>query len=134
MEYGFPRSEAVAVLKEVRRFVEGSGLQIGMPLEVRVTAADDIPLSMASGRESCFVAVHVFQGEEYDRYFRAVESIMNAVDGRPHWGKLHYQAAATLAPRYLQWDRFQSVRRRFDPEGRFVNAYTDRVLGPVEHD
>ena len=35
-------------------------------------------------------------------------------------------------PRYPDWERFQAVRRRFDPEGRFANDYTDRVLGPVE--
>jgi len=131
MEYGFPRSEAVPVLREVRRFVETSGLHIGMPLEVRVAAADDIPLSMASGRASCFVAVHVFQGQQYDQYFRGIESIMNSVGGRPHWGKLHYQTAATLAPRYPQWREFQEVRARLDPEGRFANSYLDRVLGPV---
>jgi L-gulonolactone oxidase len=129
MEYGFPRSEAVEVLRAVRAFVEGSDLHIGMPLEVRVTAADDIALSMAEGRASCFVAVHVFQGQPYDRYFGGIESIMNAVAGRPHWGKLHHQTAATLAPRYPKWDAFQAVRHRFDPEGRFANAYTDRVLG-----
>ena len=33
---------------------------------------------------------------------------MDDYDGRPHWGKLHGQRAATLAPRYPQWD---DVRR-----------------------
>ena len=42
---------------------------------------------------------------------------------------MHYQTAATLAPKYPQWERFQSVRRRLDPEGRFSNAYLERVLG-----
>ena len=56
---------------------------------------------------------------------------MDEYGGRPHWGKRHYQSAHTLAPRYPDWERFQSVRRRFDPEGRFANDYTDRVLGPV---
>ena len=56
---------------------------------------------------------------------------MNELDGRPHWGKVHYQTAATLAARYPEWDRFQAVRRKLDPEGRFANAYLDRVLGPA---
>ena len=54
---------------------------------------------------------------------------MNDYDGRPHWGKLHHQTAATLAPRYPEWDAFQAVRARLDPDGRFRNAYLDRVLG-----
>ncbi len=62
-------------------------------------------------------------------YFEAVEQIMDSLDGRPHWGKRHFQTAATLRPRYPEWDRFQAVRARLDPEGRFANAWTDRVLG-----
>jgi L-gulonolactone oxidase len=98
---------------------------------VRFAAADDALLSTAAGRESCYVAVHVYRGMEYETYFRAVERIMDDYDGRPHWGKRHYQTAATLAPRYPEWDRFQAVRARLDPNGLFVNDYTERVLGPI---
>jgi FAD/FMN-containing dehydrogenase len=56
---------------------------------------------------------------------------MQPLGGRPHWGKLHYRTAETLAPVYPDWSKFQAVRRRTDPEGRFSNAYLDRVLGPV---
>jgi L-gulonolactone oxidase len=73
----------------------------------------------------------VYEGTQYQQYFEAVEDIMDDYGGRPHWGKLHFQTAETLAPRYPEWDRFQAVRARLDPEGRFTNAYLDRVLGPV---
>ena len=33
---------------------------------------------------------------EFETYFRAVERIMDDYGGRPHWGKRHYQTAATL--------------------------------------
>jgi L-gulonolactone oxidase len=56
---------------------------------------------------------------------------MNAHEGRPHWGKLHFQTAATLRSRYPLWDRFIAVRDRLDPNGVFGNAYLDRVLGPA---
>jgi FAD/FMN-containing dehydrogenase len=68
---------------------------------------------------------------EYESYFRGVEAIMNDYGGRPHWGKRHYQSAATLAARYPEWERFAEIRARLDPEGRFENDYTRRVLGPV---
>jgi L-gulono-1,4-lactone dehydrogenase len=129
MEYGFPRADAVAVIGEVRRFLTDGAMDIGFPIEVRVTAADDIPLSMASGRASCFIACHVFKGQPYEEYFRGIEGIMRAVGGRPHWGKLHFQDADSLAGLYPQWEQFQAVRRRLDPDGRFANAYTDRVFG-----
>ena len=62
-------------------------------------------------------------------YFEGVERIMDDYSGRPHWGKLHFQSVATLAGRYAQWDRFQAIRDRVDPERRFSNAYLERVLG-----
>jgi L-gulonolactone oxidase len=68
----------------------------------------------------------------WEPYFRAVEVIADAHGGRPHWGKRHFQTAATLAPRYPGWERFAAVRERLDPDGVFANAYTDRVLGPID--
>ncbi|HMC42116.1 MAG TPA: D-arabinono-1,4-lactone oxidase [Acidimicrobiales bacterium] len=131
MEYSLPRDQAVTAVERLRRFVEDSGLLISFPVEVRFTAADDIPLSTAYGGQRCYIAVHVYRGMQHEQYFRGVERIMWELGGRPHWGKLHYQSADTLDARYPEWDRFQAVRRRLDPEGRFANAYTDRVLGPV---
>ena len=75
--------------------------------------------------------MHQYHGMEFETYFRGVEAIMDAHGGRPHWGKRHFQTAETLRPRYPGWDAFSSVRARLDPEGRFANVYTDRVLGRV---
>ena len=73
----------------------------------------------------------MYEGMECEPYFRAVEAIMDELGGRPHWGKRHFQTAATLRARYPRWDRFQAVRARLDPNGVFANDWTDRVLGPV---
>jgi L-gulonolactone oxidase len=129
MEYAIPREATVEALRRLRSYVDSSGLPIVFPIEVRFLAGDDIPLSTASGRESCYIAVHVYQGMLYQQYFEAVEAIMEDYDGRPHWGKLHFQTAERLAPRYPQWERFLQARRRIDGDGRFSNAYLDRVLG-----
>jgi len=129
MEYELPREACSEALTRIRRFVDDEGLLLSFPVEVRFTAADDIPLSTGYGRANAYIAVHVFEGTEYDAYFRGVERIMDDYGGRPHWGKLHFQSAETLAPRYPEWDRFQAVRRRLDPEGRFANAYTRRLFG-----
>jgi L-gulonolactone oxidase len=71
----------------------------------------------------------VHAGAGYEDYFRGVEAIMDRFAGRPHWGKLHFQTSATLAPRYPEFDRFRAVRDRLDPDRRFANEYLDRVLG-----
>lgn len=131
MEYAIPRSTVVEALRRVRAHVGQLGMQISFPVEVRFVAADDIPLSTAYGRDSAYVAVHVYRGTPYDDYFRGVERIMDDYGGRPHWGKLHFQTASSLAPRYPRWDQFQQVRTRLDPGGVFTTAYVERVLGPV---
>jgi len=132
MEYAIPRERTPEAVRRVMELVPARGLAVPFPIEVRTVACDDAPISTAVGRESGFVAVHMFEGMPHEPYFRAVEEIMDELDGRPHWGKRHYQTAATLRERYPQWDRFQTIRARLDPHGRFANAYTDRVLGPVD--
>lgn len=129
MEYSVPRAAFADVFERLRRLVDRIGTPVTVPVEIRWTAGDDIPLSHASGRDSAYVAVHMYRGVPYDQYFQGVETIMSAHEGRPHWGKLHFQSAETLAPRYPRWDEFQAVRARTDPAGTFRNPYTDRVLG-----
>lgn len=128
MEYAIPRARAPEAIRAVRRLVEERGFRVSFPLEVRFVAPDDAFLSPANGRETCYVAVHIYKGMQWAPYFRAVEEIMDALEGRPHWGKRHFQTSETLRPRYPDWDRFSRVRARLDPEGRFANDYVRRVL------
>ncbi|MBJ7472535.1 MAG: FAD-binding protein [Solirubrobacteraceae bacterium] len=130
MEYAIPRAQVGAALREVLALIEDQRIGVTFPIEVRATAADDAPLSTASGRDTAYIAVHQFVPMPYEAYFRAVEAIMDRHDGRPHWGKRHFQTAATLAPRYPEWDAFQAARRELDPHGLFTNDYVRRVLGP----
>lgn len=129
MEYAVPLEATMDALREVRAWIDSTGTPTMFPVEVRAVAADDIPLSPATGRATGYIAVHVYRGLPWERYFRAVEAIMSAHGGRPHWGKLHFRTAEDLAPAYPEWDAFQELRRANDPEGVFANAYTDRVFG-----
>jgi FAD-linked oxidoreductase len=131
MEYAVPRAAGPEALRRVLEVIELRGFAVPFPIEFRVVAPDDAYLSTAFERETAYIAVHMFRGMAWEPYFRAVEAIMDDYEGRPHWGKRHFQAAATLAPRYPEWDRFQAVRARLDPEGIFENDYAKRVLGPV---
>jgi L-gulono-1,4-lactone dehydrogenase len=130
MEYALPRAAGREALERVMALIERHRLPISFPIEFRFVAADDAFLSPAAGRDTAYIAVHVYRPMEHETYFRAVESIMREYDGRPHWGKRHYRTAADLAPAYPDWDRFQAVRERLDPRRRFRNDYVDRVLGP----
>jgi FAD-linked oxidoreductase len=129
MEYAIPRERAAEALERVLAMIERRRLPVGFPIELRVVAPDDALLSTAHDRATAYIAVHQYVGMEFETYFRAVEAIMDDYGGRPHWGKRHYQTAATLRPRYPGWDTFAEVRERFDPERRFENDYLRRVLG-----
>ncbi|HEX5910863.1 MAG TPA: D-arabinono-1,4-lactone oxidase [Thermoleophilaceae bacterium] len=129
MEYAIPREHGPEALRRVLETIQRRRLPIAFPIEMRVVRGDDAPLSTAHGRDSVYIAVHQFRGQEFETYFRAVEAIMDSYGGRPHWGKRHYQSAATLRDRYPQWDAWQEARDELDPGRTFTNDYTRRVLG-----
>jgi FAD-linked oxidoreductase len=129
MEYAIPREAVPEALRDVRALIERRGWRISFPIEVRSAAADENWLSTAYGRESGYIAVHRYFRENPEEYFRAVEQIMMAHDGRPHWGKLHYRDAASLRTAYPRFDDFLDVRDRLDPLRVFSNPYLSRVLG-----
>ncbi|WP_448315855.1 D-arabinono-1,4-lactone oxidase [Streptomyces sp. CO7] len=129
MEYALPRASMVDALRELRSAVDRSGLRVSFPVEVRTAPADDITLSTASGRDSAYIAVHMFQGTPYQAYFTLAERIFTAYEGRPHWGKVHTRDAGHLAGVYPRFGEFLELRNRLDPERRFQNDYLRRVLG-----
>jgi FAD-linked oxidoreductase len=131
MEYAVPRADAPAVLAELHRVLEAGDWRAAFPVEVRVAAADDIPLSTASGRETAYIAAHVPAGTAPGAWFDALESIAGEVAGRPHWGKLHGLDAEVLRGRYPRFGEFTALRDRLDPAGQFANSHLERVLGPV---
>lgn len=129
MEYAIPRAHGAEAVRRVFDLVERRRLPVLFPIEVRFGAPDDAFLSPGTGRDSCYVAVHVYRGMEFETYFRGVEAVMREYGGRPHWGKRHYRSAAELSGLYPEWDRFAAVRDGLDPGRVFANDYVDRVLG-----
>ncbi|MDW8806832.1 D-arabinono-1,4-lactone oxidase [Streptomyces scabiei] len=129
MEFAVPREALVDTLRELKAMVDRSKLRVSFPVEVRTAPADDITLSTASGRESAYVAVHMFKGTPYQAYFTAAERIFTAHEGRPHWGKVHTRDTDYFAKVYPRFGEFTALRDRLDPERRFQNDYLRRVLG-----
>jgi L-gulono-1,4-lactone dehydrogenase len=129
MEYGLPRAALPEAFAGLRRVIDGLPFAVAFPVEVRFTAADDIWLSHGYGRDNCYIAIHQYVGMPYEAYFRGFERICTDLGGRPHWGKMHYRDAGSLAPAYPRFDDFLAVRERTDPARVFANAYTRQVLG-----
>jgi FAD-linked oxidoreductase len=129
MEYAIPQDQVPEVLREIDALVERRGWSISFPIEVRAAAADDLWMSTASGRATGYIAVHRYFKEDPTEYFAAVEEIMRAHEGRPHWGKMNTRAAEDLAPAYPHFADFVALRDRLDPDRVFANDYLDRILG-----
>lgn len=130
MEYGVPREHGPEAVRRVIEWVRRNEYPVFFPIEMRVAAGDDALLSPSHERDTAYIAVHQYRGMEWRPYFEAVEAIMNEYEGRPHWGKRHFQTAATLATRYPAWEEFQRARDDLDPGRTFSNEYAERVLGP----
>ena len=128
MEYAIPRERAAEAVRGAREILER--YPVSFPIELRFVAADDALLSPAHGRDSAYVAVHLFEGMAWEAPFREVEALMSGFGGRPHWGKWSFLTADELAPRYPEWDAFQAARAELDPDGRFENDWVRGTLGP----
>jgi L-gulonolactone oxidase len=129
MEYAVPRESGPEALARVLELIREQRMPLAMPIECRVVPADDSLIGPVSGRDSAYIAVHQHSTLEWQPYFREIEAIFRSYDGRPHWGKHHFQSAGTLAPLYPGWERFAAIRDRLDPKRTFANRYAGTVLG-----
>ncbi|MBN6055313.1 FAD-binding protein [Nonomuraea sp. RK-328] len=130
MEYAVPREHLAQALRETRDLVDRMDWKITFPVEVRVSPPSDAWLSTAYGRETGYIACHMYRPTPHPAYFEGVEEIMVRLGGRPHWGKLHTRDAAYLKGVYPRFADFVALRDRLDPGRLFANDYLDQVLGP----
>lgn len=120
MEYSVPAERGPACFAELRDMIQSRFPDLLWPLEYRTLAADDLMISTAAGRPTVTISAHQDIALDDRPLFDACEEIFRRHEGRPHWGKVHYQTGPELAalhPRYRQW---WDTRDRFDPDGVFL--------------
>jgi L-gulonolactone oxidase len=127
-EYAFPREKAAKAIDEVRRLVLKADYRVNFPMEVRFVAADDIPMSPATGRDSCYIGAYVSSVKWAKGYFADFEALMRDYEGRPHWGKSFSTPHDQIRALYPAYDAFNRLRQRCDPQGVFRNSFVDRVF------
>ena len=127
-ECAIPRASLVPVVTELRHWIDSHDDRIGIPVEIRSAAADDLWLSTGYQRASAYVAVHHYWRKDPTRFFAAFEAIVAEHGGRPHWGKQHSLGVDRLRELYPRLDDFLAVRDRLDPHRVFANPYLERVL------
>jgi len=97
--------------------------------EVRTIAADRLALSMASERASA--AIHFTWQPDWESVrglLPDIEAALRPFEPRPHWGKLFTMEPGEVRARYPRLPEFVALAGRHDPEGKFRNAFLDRVV------
>lgn len=127
-EYALPLETFAEVVPAVERAIRRAGVQVTFPLEVRATRGDDTWLGTPTGRDTLYVAAHRSARDDPAELLAAVEPVLLAHGGRPHWGKRHTCTAEQLAAMYLRFSDHARVRRRIDPDGVLMTPYLRRLL------
>lgn len=129
MEYNVPRDAYETVWKEVVKTINTKQFNIHFPIENRFVKGDDILMSPAYGRDSAYLACHVYSKKDHQPYFTALETIFRAHGGRPHWGKMNTLKPKDVADLYPEFTVFLQHRATQDPDKVFVNPYLQQLLG-----
>jgi FAD/FMN-containing dehydrogenase len=129
MEYAIPAAKAAECLSALVALCRKEHVDTAFPFEVRWVKCDDLWLSPFSGRDCVTLSVHQYFRQSHDRFFALCEGVFRQYEGRPHWGKLHTLGERELAELYPQFGAFRTLRRRLDPNGRFLTPYWAHVMG-----
>lgn len=129
MEYNVPLTVYPDAMRALTAWINRHNWRVHFPIENRFVRGDDIYLSPAQGRDSAYIACHVYYKKDFLPYFTALEAILRDHEGRPHWGKWHTMKAAELAGRYPHYQDFNRHRGEQDPEGVFLTSYLAELLG-----
>ncbi len=128
MEYAVPFDQGPDTVREIVKTIRARNINTGFPLEFRTVAADDIWMSPFYRRKSATIAIHQYHKVDSAKLFDACEAIFRTVEGRPHWGKRHTRTGTELAHLYPQYEAFRVVRRRLDPQDKFLNGYLRKLF------
>jgi len=122
-EYFVPRQHAVEAILAIERLRD----QISPSLlisEIRAIAADNLWLSPCY-RQPC-VTIHFTWKQDWpavSKLLPVIEKELAPFNARPHWGKLFSTSPATLKSIYGKLPDFIQLAAKFDPQGKFRNAF-----------
>jgi xylitol oxidase len=127
-EFFVPRDQALPAIAAINRIRDRVApvLQIS---EIRTIAADELWLSPNHRRDS--LALHFTWVPDIAAVEPVVTGIERALEPfgvRPHWGKVFTMAPAAVAARYPRYADFVALMGRYDPAGKFRNAFIDHYF------
>eukprot|EP01129_Flabellula_baltica_P000179 TRINITY_DN1021_c0_g1_i3.p1 TRINITY_DN1021_c0_g1~~TRINITY_DN1021_c0_g1_i3.p1 ORF type:complete len:117 (-),score=20.97 TRINITY_DN1021_c0_g1_i3:737-1087(-) len=112
--------------------IERLNLKVHQPIEIRFVKGDDIYLSPSYGADTCWIGIIMYKPynkiPSYSTYFNEFMRIMEELDGRPHWAKIHNWGYQECQKSYPMFNKFNEIRKQLDPTDMFSNNYTRRIF------
>ncbi len=128
-EYALPLTKFEEVIEEIHAFMLAHPFYVHFPIECRVTMGENAFLSPTEGRETVFLAFHMYKGMDDQPYFKWVHKLMKKYGGKPHFGKVNNLTAESIKLLYPEIKRFMAVREIYDPSEVFMSNYMKRLFG-----
>ena len=124
-EYFVPRPHAIEAILAVERLRDQVTPHL-MISEIRTIAADRLWMSPCHG-QAC-IAIHFTWKQDWaavGKLLPVIERELAPFRARPHWGKLFTMSPSQLGSRYEKLPAFIRLARKYDPQGKFRNAFLD---------
>jgi FAD/FMN-containing dehydrogenase len=134
VEIGVPLDRAGEVVSVLKDWHARTRPHMHYPIILRCTGPSTAWLSPSQGRETVYFGFVVYYAEDGTLseggmdFLRAVEEVLAAQGGRPHWGKYFEAPLYDWRALYPRWQDFRRVRDELDPTHRFANAFVDHLL------
>ena len=128
-EYAIPLEQFEACMEEVHDMFKRRQFNVHFPVECRTTAGEEGFLSPTQGKESAFIAFHMYKGMDEEPYFQWVHQTLERYGGRPHWGKVNRYDAGNIDTFYSNAQKFNEIRKYYDPRNVFLTGYFKRIFG-----
>jgi L-gulono-1,4-lactone dehydrogenase len=127
-EWALPRQALAGGARELLAALADGGLEVGLPVRLRVGPAESGWLHPAHGRETGWLAVRVPRGTDPAPALTTAWTVLAAHGGRPHWASRHDWSAEQVAAAYPRLADFRRVRDAYDPDRVFVNPALAALL------
>jgi xylitol oxidase len=125
-EYFVPRQHALEAILAVERLGDQVTPHL-MISEIRTIAADHFWMSPCH-QQDC-VAIHFTWKQDWpavSQLLPVIEKELAPFQARPHWGKLFTMSPTVLKSRYERLPEFIELSKKYDPQGKFRNAFLER--------
>jgi alditol oxidase len=127
-EYFVPRKHAVEAILAIERLREQVSPHL-LITEIRAIAADTLWMSPCYEQPS--VTIHFTWKQDWpavSKLLPVIEKELAPFKARPHWGKLFAMSPTELKSRYKRLPDFIQLSTKYDPHGKFQNAFLERNI------